>query len=662
MNDTHIQAQAYGYFLAEAPELLQTIEHEILTLPNEHTTAKVHNLMRALHTLKGAAANVGLATIERISHDFEDVARVFYNLEVEIDEAIQSLLFDGYAGLHECLDAQIAGKEIDEQEIVDRSALTISQLKSILGDWAEVDVALPTAMELGFDIVASIFETTVQEQLDALSTVIATQDSAEIEACLRLTTEMFIGLGESFELPGFVAIDLAIVEAINLHPDLVESIAYSALTNLRQAQIEVLAGDRVSGGSIRPDLLKFTQAQGVEPSSLELAAVAEDSAMAIAPTGSVEFEDWTVDVPTPEFAEFADWTLETVTAEAVEFEDWTVDVPTPALAEDWTVETVAAEAVEFEDWTVDVPTPGLAEIAQEWTVEPAIPESIESGQILAIASGEAELPGFRAFLTSTRFRTRNGLSTETQDLFDRVLRLCWDWFEHEVHTPHAQLNLELLVTSDGLADLDYLHHWIGLLLQGVSTPSDRLSIQLYRKSCVYQVIYAVAKYVAEVDPIHQITPEVLAELRSHLQTTVLAYKQQPPVTLNERGWLDRIILPHHWTIPATGEDPLIAEIWGQPQTSTELSSFTPEFTHDSQQQVANIDRLQALLIESHLRSIQHHQQLQQLAAASPADELAELIAGAAQLTADLSIALETASELYQVSDRQQQFLSQIASG
>jgi two-component system, chemotaxis family, sensor histidine kinase and response regulator PixL len=634
MNDTHIQAQAYGYFLAEAPELLQTIEHEILTLPNEHTTAKVHNLMRALHTLKGAAANVGLATIERISHDFEDVARVFYNLEVEIDEAIQSLLFDGYAGLHECLDAQIAGKEIDEQEIVDRSAMTISQLKSILGDWAEADVALPTAMELGFDIVASIFETTVQEQLDALSTVIATQDSAEIEACLRLTTEMFIGLGESFELPGFVAIDLAIVEAINLHPDLVESIAYSALTNLRQAQIEVLAGDRVSGGSIRPDLLKFTQAQGVEPSSLELAAVAEDSAMEIAPTGSVEFEDWTVDVPTPEFAEFADWTLETVTA----------------------------EAVEFEDWTVDVPTPGLAEIAQEWTVEPALPESIESGQILAIASGEAELPGFRAFLTSTRFRTRNGLSAETQDLFDRVLRLCWDWFEHEVHTPHAQLNLELLVTSDGLADLDYLHHWIGLLLQGVSTPSDRVSIQLYRKSCVYQVIYAVAKYVAEVDPIHQITPEVLAELRSHLQTTVLAYKQQPPVTLNERGWLDRIILPHHWTIPATGEDPLIAEIWGQPQTSTESSSFTPEFTHDSQQQVANIDRLQALLIESHMRSIQHHQQLQQLAAAAHADELAELIAGAAQLTADLSIALETASELYQVSDRQQQFLSQIASG
>ncbi len=224
---------------------------------------------------------------------------------------------------------------------------------------------------------------------------------------------------------------------------------------------------------------------------------------------------------------------------------------------------------------------------------------------------------------------------------------------------HSQLNLELLITADGLADLDYLHHWVGLLLQGVSTPSDRASLYLYRQSCVYQVIYAVAKYLADTNPIHQVTPELLTQLRSHLQTTVVAYKQQPPVTLNERGWLDRIILPHHWTIPATNEDPLVAEIWGQPQTST---PSIPAFTHDAQQQGAKIDRLQALLIESHMRSLQHHQQLQQLSSESHADELAELVAGAAQLATDLGLALATASELYQVADGHQQFLSQIAAG
>jgi chemotaxis protein histidine kinase CheA len=642
MNDSHIQAQAYGYFLAEAPELLQTIEQEILTLPNEHTTAKVHNLMRALHTLKGAAANVGLATIERIAHDFEDVARVFYNLEVEIDVAIQSLLLDGYAGLQECLDAQVLGKEIDEPAIVARSATTIGQLKSILGDWADVDVALPTAMELGFDIIASIFETTVQEQLDALSAIVATQDLAQIEACLRLTTEMFIGLGESFELPGFVEIDRAIVTAIDLHPEQLESIAYIALTNLRQAQLEVLAGDRILGGSIRPDLLNFTQPVAAETSSAELAELVELTELT---------EDWSVDIaPADEFADFAeDWTAADSTLQFTELtEDWSVDI------------APAAEFAEFtEDWTATAPSLELAQIPLDAPTAPSTPVVTEFDPIFATASGESELAGFRAFLTSEKFRTRHGLSAETQDLFDRIVRLCWDWFHQEIHTPHSQLNLELLVTADGLADLDYLHHWIGLLLQGVSTPSDRASLHLYRQSCVYQVIYAVAKYLADTNPIHQVTPELLTQLRSHLQTTVVAYKQQPPVTLNERGWLDRIILPHHWTILSTNEDPLVAEIWGQPQTST---PSIPAFTHDAQQQGVKIDRLQALLIESHMRSLQQHQQLQELSSESHADELAELVASSAQLSADLGLALATVSELCQVADGHQQFLSQIAAG
>ncbi len=409
MNDSHIQAQAYGYFLAEAPELLQTIEQEILTLPNEHTTAKVHNLMRALHTLKGAAANVGLATIERIAHDFEDVARVFYNLEVEIDVSIQSLLLDGYSELHECLNAQVLGKEIDEPAILARSAVTIGQLKSILGDWAEVDVALPTAMELGFDIVASIFETTVQEQLDALSSIVATQDLVQIEACLRLTTEMFIGLGESFELPGFVEIDRAIITAIDLHPDRLESIAYIALTNLRQAQIEVLAGDRALGGIIRPELLQLTQsADGETPQFAE------------------RTENWSVEPePVDEFAEFA--------------EDWTSAEPSLELAEltdDWSMEPEPSdEFAEFaEDWTAAEPSLELTEVTLDAPAAPATPIVTEFDPIFATASGEAELAGFRAFLIGDKFRTRHGLSPETQDLFDRIIRLCWDWFRQEVHT------------------------------------------------------------------------------------------------------------------------------------------------------------------------------------------------------------------------------------
>jgi|GEM_PF-1957496 len=460
MNDSQIQAQAYSYFLAEAPELLHTIEQEILTLPSEHTTTKVHNLMRALHTLKGAAANVGLRTIERIAHNFEDVTRVFYDLELEIDISIQTLLLDGYSGLHECLTAQMNDREIDELAILDRLTETLECLKLKLGDWSEADIVLPTSIELGFDIVASIFETTIQEQIDEVVAAIATHDPSCIKDCLDGVTDTCISLAESFELPGFLALNQAIVSAMSNHPDRINEIGLLALVDLQQAQIEVLAGDRTLGGTISDELARLVESSVAAP---------------LAPIDSID-------------------------------------------------------------------------------------------EIKIIASHEAQLAAFQAFLISDRFRKRNEFSADNQRLFKQIIELCWDWFRHEIQPDRSQLNLELLVTTEGLADLDYIHHWISLLLQSLSTPSDRSSIHLYRQCCIYQVVFAIAKYLAGTEPHPQLTSEFLTELRLYLQTIVNTYKQGLPVTANERGWIDRIILPHHWAIITpinTGEDLLLSEIWGQ---------------------------------------------------------------------------------------------------
>ncbi len=532
MNDLQIQAQAYSYFLAEAPELLQTIEQEILTLPAEHTTAKVHNLMRALHTLKGAAANVGLTSIGSIAHDLEDVARVFYDLEISIDVSIQSLLLEGYSGLQECIDAQVLAREIDESIVFERLARTIEQLKLKLGDWTLNEISLPSSIELGFDIVASIFETTVQEQLDTLNLTIETGSLDEILECLQNTTEICIGLAESFELPGFLAINQRIDAVILLYPELLAQIANLALINLQQAQSEVLAGDRTMGGTILPDLANLVS---------------------------------------PDLGQFE-----------------------PDL------------------FTTESQIVDLTELAAN--LDPVI--DLETLEPLAVASGEAELSGFRAFLTSDKFRKRQGLSSDTQDLFDRIIRLCWDWFRCNVDTPESELNLELLVMTEGLADLDYLDRWIELLLKGVSKSGDRIGVQLYRQSCIYQTVFAVAKYLGESDPHSQINAEFLTELRSKLQRTVAAYKQEVPVTINERGWIDRIILPHNWANVDTSE-------------SEEIT----------------LARIQALLIDSHNRSIDSQQRLEAIYSTTQTSELAELVRESTQLSQDLSIALETISSL-----------------
>ncbi|HYE72319.1 MAG TPA: Hpt domain-containing protein, partial [Blastocatellia bacterium] len=51
--DADIRDQAYQFFIQEAPELLQTIETELLTLKQERSTPKVHSMMRAAHSIKG---------------------------------------------------------------------------------------------------------------------------------------------------------------------------------------------------------------------------------------------------------------------------------------------------------------------------------------------------------------------------------------------------------------------------------------------------------------------------------------------------------------------------------------------------------------------------------------------------------------------------------
>jgi two-component system, chemotaxis family, sensor histidine kinase and response regulator PixL len=497
MNDSQIQARAYSYFLAEAPELMQTIEQEILTLPSEHTTAKVHNLMRALHTLKGAAANVGLEAIEGIAHSFEDMTRVFYDLDVNIDPSIQTLLLDGYSGLQECLDAQINNLKIDEGSIVERMAEILERLKSKLGDWSEADIGLPTAIELGFDIVASIFETTIQEQIDEVVTAIATQDSSVILACLDRVTDTCISLAESFELPGFLALNQAILAAISHHPDRIKEIALLALVDLQQAQTDVLAGDRTNGGSV----------------SIDLAQLAVHPAIAI-------------------------------------------DVP----------QLAAHPAV-----AVDLPQ-----------IEPIFgSEPLGYPLGTRIVSHDAELAAFQAFLISDKFRKRHEFSADNQHLFSQIIKLCWDWFRQEIQPHPDRLNLELLIMTEGLADLDYIHHWIGLLLKGLNTPSfesmsiseTRSSLHLYQQCCVYQVVFAVAKYLADTEQYLQLTPELLTGLRLELQNTVNTYKQGPPVTANERGWIDRIILPHHWATNYsinTSEDLLLSEIWGQTDFGNDL--------------------------------------------------------------------------------------------
>lgn len=260
ITDASIREQGYIYFLTEAPELLQIIEEELYSLADDRTTAKVHNLMRATHTIKGGAANVGLDTINKIAHSLEDIFKALYSPDVIIDAHLQTLLFQAYECLQLPVTSEITKAHIDDEEILQRAASVFAKLQETLGDAFGAESYIPTSEELGFDIVLSIFETGVSQRIDSIGEILLSPPPAnELTDFLRSQAEVFIGLAESLNLPGFAAIAKAIIAAVEAEPMQAKEIAQAALDNLYQAKSAVMAGDRTRGGEPSSALLQFAQ-------------------------------------------------------------------------------------------------------------------------------------------------------------------------------------------------------------------------------------------------------------------------------------------------------------------------------------------------------------------------------------------------------------------
>ncbi|MFN6512912.1 MAG: response regulator [Nostoc sp. CreGUA01] len=259
ITDTSIREQGYIYFLAEAPELVQIIEQELFSLSEGYSTAKIHNLMRATHTLKGGAANVGLEVIKMIAHFLEDVFKALYNPNVVIDDELQTLLIQAYECLSIALNTELIGSTVNDEELLQRASSVFAQLQEKLGDAFGAETHIPTSEELGFDIVQSVFEVGVQQRLNSIAeTITNPPNNTEFIEFLQSQAEVFIGLAESLNLPGLGEISQTILSALQANPTQVKEIAEIALADLQQAQQLVLAGDRISGGQVSLSLQKLT--------------------------------------------------------------------------------------------------------------------------------------------------------------------------------------------------------------------------------------------------------------------------------------------------------------------------------------------------------------------------------------------------------------------
>jgi chemotaxis family two-component system sensor histidine kinase/response regulator PixL len=246
-----IRDQAYQFFIEEAQELLQILEHGLLNLQQERSTAKIHELMRAAHSIKGGAASVELEAIKILAHRLEDFFKALYSDSVEFNSELERLLLQSYDCLRDPLVQQMETGCFDSEAALATAEPIFSALEVILGDaLKEADSYIPSATDLGVDIVASIFEVDVAQSLNRLSEVVDNPEQYEVAGELRAQLDIFGGFAELFNLPGLSEILQTAQTALNSYPDRALEIAKLTIADCQLAREMVLNGDRDRGGEV----------------------------------------------------------------------------------------------------------------------------------------------------------------------------------------------------------------------------------------------------------------------------------------------------------------------------------------------------------------------------------------------------------------------------
>jgi chemotaxis protein histidine kinase CheA len=130
------QQQILGYFIEEAKEHLDTIEHGLVSLQSTMSDPeRVNELFRAAHSVKGGAAMLGFDSIQRTAHHFEDCFKHLKEHPVKIDQKLEDLFlkgFDTLKALIEALQGPFGLREEDAQQAVIAAEPTFAELQKYL--------------------------------------------------------------------------------------------------------------------------------------------------------------------------------------------------------------------------------------------------------------------------------------------------------------------------------------------------------------------------------------------------------------------------------------------------------------------------------------------------------------------------------------------------
>jgi two-component system, chemotaxis family, sensor histidine kinase and response regulator PixL len=223
--------------------MLQTIETELVTLEIDRSEAKVNNLLRAAHSIKGSSASLGLKEIRDLAHQLEDIFRVLSHPELAFDRELELLLLKSFDCLNKLVTAEINGETLPAEFHV-KTQIVLADLDEKIGHFVIAGQKFSTANFDNIDRIRSIFEIDVAQSLVRLERVLLDPASAQIAIGeFRAQAEVFTGIAALTNLPGFGAIAHTLIAALDLYPHRAREVCFLAFADFHTALATILNGD-----------------------------------------------------------------------------------------------------------------------------------------------------------------------------------------------------------------------------------------------------------------------------------------------------------------------------------------------------------------------------------------------------------------------------------
>lgn len=218
------QQRIMVYFIEEAKEHLNTIEHGLLNLQSVVAEPEMLNdVFRAAHSVKGGAAMLGIHSMQHIAHRLEDYFKVLKENPVQIDQKLESLFFQGFDALS-ALTVELESSYALSPDIAEQTLNSVEpafgelhqHLVQLVGPGVDLSdclhaapvaqTAAPVVMNASDPACVEAFQTDVLEQLRTMLAIFKQSDDAAHRSQLQDICQNLEDLGQAFQLSGWATL------------------------------------------------------------------------------------------------------------------------------------------------------------------------------------------------------------------------------------------------------------------------------------------------------------------------------------------------------------------------------------------------------------------------------------------------------------------------